>query len=443
MVRLLHVLMLGVFGGGLLAGCGPEAPERSNLVLIVADDLGYGDLGVTGAPDIQTPHLDGLAAEGMRFTRFYANAPVCSPTRAALLSGQYQQRTRVDRVLYADEHDLGLPLDVLLLPEVLKPAGYTTALFGKWHLGYPTAHFPTRQGFDAFVGFVAGNIDYFAHTTRLGEPDLWRGETAIQDERYLTDLIADEALAFLEAHRGEPFFLFLPFSAPHDPWQGPEHRHTAGNRAITVGEHRTRAVYRSMVESMDQNIGRVLDGLDALGLRENTLVVFMSDNGGLPTVARNDPFRGYKGTLWDGGIHAPLLVRGPGIAAGTVSDALSAGFDLFPTLLAWAGVPVPTDRPIDGVSLAPVLRGTQSAVRDSLFFHYDDPRYPPQRALIADGWKYLVDQDSTTHLFHLAEDPAETTDLAADHPERLAAMQTAYERWLAEVSDDRPPLPSR
>lgn len=269
-------------------------------MIILADDLGHGDLGVTGAPDIRTPNIDGLAAEGVRFTHAYANAPVCSPTRAALLSWQYQQRTGADRVIYATERDRGMALDNRLLPSFLKEAGYATGIIGKWHLGYPREHFPTRFGFDEFVGFVVGNIDYLSHTNRLENHDIWRGEEEFFDERYFTDLIADEAIDFIDRHAEERFFLYLPFNAPHYPFQGPEHRSTAGDQQVTRKVNRTRAVFRSMVESRDSNIGRVLEKLDAAGIGNETVVFFMSDNGSLPVVASNEPFRGHKTTLWEG-----------------------------------------------------------------------------------------------------------------------------------------------
>ena len=418
----------------------PNSPP--NVVLILADDLGYGDLGVTGAPDIRTPNLDRLAAEGIRFTRAYANAPVCTPTRVALLSGQYQQRTSTDRVIYVHERDQGLSHDVVLLPEKLKDVGYATGIFGKWHLGYPKAYFPTRRGFDAFTGFVAGNIDYFAHTDRLENHDLWRGEEELFDERYFTDLATDEALDFVDRHQDAPFFLYLPYSAPHDPFQGPEDRASAGNQEITRKTNRTRAVYVSMVESMDRNIGRLLARLDRLGLTDSTVVFFMSDNGGLSDVARNAPFRGQKRFLWDGGIHTPLLARWPGhIPAGRTTDALVAGMDLFPTILELAGAEPPADRPIDGQSLVPLLQGEELPGHDTLFFHYDDPNLNPQRAMIQnDRWKYLRDEEGREYLFNLQDDPGEQHDLASERPERLAAMRQTYETWLDDVFEGRSPV---
>ncbi len=436
----------------VLPACRPpsSAPQqrRPNILLIVADDLGYGDLGATGAPDISTPNIDRLAAEGVRFTNAYANAPVCTPTRVALLTGQYQQRTGYDRVLYVNERELGIPSRLVLLPELLKAAGYTTALFGKWHLGYPQESFPTRHGFDRFIGFVAGNIDYFAHTDGLGNHDLWRNETEIHDNRYFTDLVVDESIDFLDEHHEQPFFLYVPFSAPHAPFQGPEHRATAGNQEITRRTNRTRQVYKSMVEAMDRGVGRLLTHLEKLQLADRTVVFFMSDNGGLPTVARNAPFSGYKGTLWEGGIHVPLLVRWPGrIPPGTVSDALVAGMDLFPTIVTLAGASFPEGHSIDGVNLLPVLSGESLELeREALYFHYRSPRSRNeggQRALIKGSWKYLLDEEGNEHLFDLSRDLAEKNDLARKHSDRLVKMREGYDRWLQEVFAGVTRLPER
>jgi arylsulfatase A-like enzyme len=416
-----------------------RADERTepqpSFVLIVADDLGYGDLGVTGAPDISTPNIDQLAARGLRFTNAYANAPACSPARVALLTGQYQQRTGYDRIFLAYQREIGIPSRLVLLPELLREVGYTSGIFGKWHLGYSKDSFPTRHGFDEFVGFVAGNIDYFAHTDRLGNHDLWRGEAEIYDDRYFTDLVVEESLSFLNSHHDEPFFLYVPFSAPHDPFQGPEHRDSAGNQQVTLNVNRKRAVYKSMVEALDAGVGRLLDHLEKLDIADRTVVIFMSDNGGLPIVARNAPFSGFKATLWEGGIRPPLILRWPAIVPSeATSDALVAGMDVFPTIVELAGASLPAGHPIDGVSLASILAGDASEpIRDALYFRYQNPRGVEQRAMIQGGWKYLLDKTGKEHLFNLDADPAESNDLAEDDPERLTAMKEKYWWWLNDV----------
>ena len=447
MHKLKRVASISAMVFALFVGLSAATPASSkpNIILIVADDLGYGDLGVTGCPDIKTPNIDRLASEGVRFRNAYANGAVCSPTRTALLTGRYQQRLGVDRVIYADEQERGLTLKARLLPEALAVAGYRSAIIGKWHLGYPKQYFPTRQGFDEFLGFVAGNIDYFIHTDRLDNHDLWRNEDEIRrDGQYFTQLIADEAIRFLDRYRESPFFLYLPFNAPHDPFQGPEDAATAGDQHVTRRVNRTRAVYRKMVESLDHNVGRVLEQVRKTDLEANTAVFFMSDNGGVADVARNAPFRGSKGTLWEGGIRSPLIAKWRGeFSSGRLEDEPVAGMDLFPTLLAMAGIQIPGGDELDGVNLLPLLRGESTLAREGLYFHYRAPGQSAQRALVENGWKYLRDNQEKVYLFHLSQDQGEQSDLAEQHPERLSRMKSKYETWRREVFRNAVPEPER
>ena len=306
------------------------ARERPNIVILLADDLGSGDLGFRGAKDIRTPNLDRLAREGVRFSQSYSNGAVCSPTRTALLTGQYQQRHGIDGVIYVQERDRGLPDNALTLAEVLKKAGYATGLIGKWHLGYPKETFPTRQGFDTFKGLLSGNIDYFQHVDRKLIPDLWDGEEPITDARYMTKFIGDETLRFLDRNARSPFFLYVAFNAPHDPFQAPEDAPLANQKAFV--EKRDRATYARMVEAVDTEVGRITDKLRALRIDKKTCVFFMSDNGGVREVASNAPFRGYKGTLWEGGIRTPMVASWPGeFPSGRTVEGLVVGMDLFAT----------------------------------------------------------------------------------------------------------------
>jgi len=397
---------------------------RPNIVILLADDLGYGDVGFTGCPDIRTPNIDRLASEGVHFAHAYSNGAVCSPTRTALLTGQYQQRNGMDKVIYVDERDIGLPLEALLIPEVLKTEGYATGLFGKWHLGIPKKYFPTRQGFDEFIGFVAGNIDYYSHTDRLGNADLWNREEALRDPRYMTQIVGDESIRFIDRHADGPFFLYSAFNAPHDPFQGPENRAAARNRTV----------YRKMVESLDENVGRILERLKQRGLEENTAVFFMSDNGGVPGIGRNAPFRGFKGSLFEGGIRTPLLARWKGqFPAGIKAGEMVAGMDLFPTCVALAGAKLPPGHKLDGVNLLDVCRRGEKLKRDTLYFHYQAPKEGAQYAMMSQGWKYLSDLKGNEYLFHLSEDQAEAKNLAADQPDRLARMKRDYAVWRKDV----------
>ncbi|MCP5099994.1 MAG: sulfatase [Chloroflexi bacterium] len=404
--------------------------DSPNIILMVADDLGYGDLSVTGAPDIQTPNIDRLAQEGILFTHAYANAPVCTPTRASILTGQYQQRTGLDRVIFVTERNLGLSDETVLLPELLRDAGYVTGMFGKWHLGYTEEAFPTNQGFEQFVGFVAGNVDYFTHEDRIGNPDLWRNKEQFVDNRYATDLIVDEAIQFVDQHQESPFFAYIPFTAPHSPFQSPEDNHTAGYAYELDESHRTRDVYRSMVESMDMNIGRLLTYLDEENLNDDTVVIFLSDNGGELDIARNLPFQGVKGQLWEGGIRVPLLVRWTNhIPAGQVSEMPVVSMDLFATVLEIAGVAPDPDQIVDGLSLYNVLMNASYQLpRDTIYF-----RYYQQEAMLQNGWKYLLDADGEAYLFF--EDDLEQNNLAEIEAARLGKMRRDYDQWYAGLQN--------
>lgn len=431
-----------------LLGCvsqpeGVDEVPQPNVIVILADDLGHGDTGRSGAVDIATPNIDRIASEGARIVHAYSNGPVCTPTRAALLSGWYQQRTGADRVIYVGEREVGMDVSVELLPKFLKAAGYATGIFGKWHLGFPKEGYPSRKGFDEFVGFVSGNIDYFAHTDRLENHDLWRGEEEIFSDRYVTDLIGDEAVDFIDRHAEQPFFLYVPFNAPHDPFQGPEHRDTAGDQHVTRVVNRKRPVFKSMVESMDANIGKILDRIDAKGLAEETAIFFMSDNGGLPVVSRNTPFRGYKTTLWEGGIRSPFYARWTGtIPAGReIEDTMAISMDLFATTLAISGASLPAERVPDGVNLMPLLDGSGGIDRDTLYFRYQNPGGVLQKAMMQGGWKYLSDEKGAEHLFHLTADSAEERDLKEAEPERFKRMKTTWGDWETRVLEGAPTLP--
>jgi len=254
--------------------------EQPNIVFIMADDLGYGDLGCYGATDIETPHLDRLASEGVRMTDFYANGAVCSPTRIAFLTGRYQQRLGMDNALYYQEMGRGLPVDGLTIGDALGSAGYVTGLSGKWHVGYDYERQPNQQGFHHFFGLLGGNHHYFEHVDRIGVADLWLNNEPIQREGYTTDLITEDAIAFIERERESPFFLFVSHAAPHFPWQGPDDVAKVirpKHKSWQLGDRET---YIAMVERMDEGIGQILAKIESAGLREKTLVVFTSDNGG-------------------------------------------------------------------------------------------------------------------------------------------------------------------
>ncbi len=414
-----------------------EARAAPNILFILADDLGYGDLGCYGCPDIKTPRLDALAADGVRFTNFYANDAVCSPTRAAFLTGRWQQRIGMDNALVYQEKGAGLPENGLTLADALRSAGYVTGLSGKWHLGYDFERRPCQQGFDHFFGLLGGNHHYFEHMDRIGTPDLWRDNEAIEKAGYTTDLITEDALTFLEKHREERFFLYLSHAAPHFPWQGPEDAGKLVRPKTASWQQGDRATYAAMVERMDQGIGAVLDKLDEFNLRQNTLVVFSSDNGG-HTWSRNLPLRDFKSSLWEGGIRVPCLVRWPGvISAGATTSQVAITLDWTTTFRRLAGLP--EDPALeDGIDLLPLLTGTASPQERTLYWRH---RKSPGRQTVVEGravrqghWKLIEFSEGERHLFHLSDDPGETQDRIKSETQRADDLAKCLDAWEKEVS---------
>ena len=303
--------------------------NKPNFIIIMADDLGYGDLSCYGATHVKTPQIDALAAGGMKFTDYHSNGAVCSPTRAALMTGRYQQRSGITGVVTAKNHrHTGLDLDEITFAEVLKSAGYTTALFGKWHLGYAVEFNPRKQGFDTFTGFVSGNVDYHSHYDQEGYEDWWQGTNLRPEEGYSTYLIGQHAEGFLDKHRDKPFCLYLAHEAPHYPLQGPSDppARTAGKgRSADIRRQNPRDVYRRMIEAMDKTVGDIVTKVKQLGLEENTFIFFCSDNGATG-LGSNGALRGHKGQLWEGGHRVPARGRGSASASRTCSgNRLLAG----------------------------------------------------------------------------------------------------------------------
>jgi arylsulfatase A len=365
------------------------AAPKPNFIFIMADDLGYGDIGCYGNASIKTPNIDALARGGMRFTDYHSNGPVCSPTRAALLTGRYQQRCNLESVVTAKgpARQTGMPLQERTFAEALKAAGYRTGLFGKWHLGYRRKFNPTRQGFDEFVGYVSGNVDFHSHIDQAGFEDWWQGDQKKPEQGYVTDLITQHALRFIEAHQGRPFCLYLPHEAPHYPYQGrkdPPIRKVGDPGAVQGTRNDKQRAYQEMVEVMDEGIGRVVETVQRLGLEHNTLIVFCSDNGAT-ALGDNGILRGTKGTLFEGGHRVPAIAYWPDrIRAGTVSDQMALGMDWYPTMLTLAGVDTPAGLSFDGMDLSRVLlKGTPATERTAFW------RYRGHRALVV-LHKYLV-----------------------------------------------------
>ncbi len=421
-------------------------PARPNVVWIVADDLGFADLGCYGGRDASfgrvSPVLDALAANGLRFTQGYANSPVCSPTRFALMTGRYQYRLRgaaEEPIRSADRGNpaLGLPPSHPTLPSLMAAAGWRTALVGKWHLGFPPNFGPLKSGYQEFFGALAGGLDYFTHRDSRGAPDLWIGDEAHHEDGYLTDLITRRAIDVIEraAAAREPFMMSLHYTAPHWPWETRDDAGIAPQVKDNLFHLDGGSVdtYRRMIHHMDEGIGRVMATLSRLGIERDTLVVFTSDNGG-ERYSDNWPLVGGKMDLTEGGIRVPWIAHWPAaIAPGRTTAQHCMTMDWTATILDAAGVAPDPAHPLDGVSMLPVLRDPARRFRRPMHWRM---KHRGQRALRDGDWKYLR-VDGVDYLFDLSSDERERANRARREPDRLASMRDAWEGWNATM----PPVP--
>jgi arylsulfatase A-like enzyme len=434
----------------LLAAPAWSAERQPNVIVILADDLGFADLGVQGGKDIPTPNIDPLAKTGTRFTQAYVSCPYCSPTRAGLNTGRYQTR-------FGHEYNepgpmgrltFGLPLDQKTIADRMKGLGYKTGAIGKWHLGYSSDRWPMARGYDEFYGTLA-NTPFVRATNFVDSRKSAEPATLTDPNFYTTDAYAERAVEFITAHKAEPFYLYLPFNACHVPVETPQ-RYLDRFPQIEKPERRA---YAGMLSALDDAVGRVLAALREAKLEENTLIFFTSDNGGPMTKmgqngSSNGPLRGQKGDVWDGGIHVPLFVQWKGrLPAGKVDDRPVISLDILPTAVAAAGGQVGTDWQLDGVNLLPYLEGKNAAAPHDHFCW----RFGPQWAIRQGDWKLAQGFDEAANpmpgqpdkykvvaqpqLFNLASDPGETKDLAAPQPERVAALKSLYDKWNASNKD--------
>jgi arylsulfatase A-like enzyme len=414
-------------GAAALSGTGAAATVRPNVLFILADDLGYGDLSCYGRPEYKTPVLDNLAKQGMKFTDNYASAPVCTPTRTAYITGRYPHRLAVglEEPLGDANMQLGIPPEHPTIGTLLKTVDYDTALIGKWHLGNLPEFGPNRHGFDEFYGINGAGADYFTHKNTAGRFDLYENLEPSKDEGYLTDLFTERAIRFIARKRNRPFFLSLQYNAPHWPWDGPNDQAVDHNhRPMTDGGSLT--TYAEMVKSMDAGIGRVLKALASSGLERNTLVIFTSDNGG-ERYSYNWPFSFQKMNLWEGGIRVPAIARWPGIVpAGKITSQVAITMDWTATIVALAGAKADPQYPLEGEDLMPVLRGAQP--RDRTLFW----RLRTQDAGRMGKWKYLR-EGTNEHLFDLSVDPGEKAELKSKHPDVFEKIQAEYKKWNAQM----------
>jgi arylsulfatase A-like enzyme len=409
------------------------AAERPNIILIMADDLGYGDISCYGSKKIRTPNIDALARGGLKFMDYHSNCPVCSPTRAALLTGRYQQRCGIEGVVYAKGpiRQTGIALEETTFAEVLNKRGYATGIFGKWHLGYNVEFNPARQGFDEFIGYVSGNVDYHSHIDGAGFEDWWKNLQKVPEEGYCTDLITKHGVDFIERHKDKPFCLYLPHEAPHSPYQGrmdPPERLSGGRKGKKAkGDEITRA-YKEMVEVMDEGIGRIVEKVRRLGLERKTFIFFCSDNGATKN-GSNGVLAGYKGSLWEGGHRVPAVAYWQGrIKAGTTTDQTAIGMDLFATMMSIAGAKPQADLKLDGVDLLPMLTKGARLPERMLFW-----RYRKEKVVRKGPWKLLV-QGSQSKLYNLDEDIGEKENLALARPDVVKALEDELAAWEQEVS---------
>ena len=414
--------------------------QRPHIVFILADDLGYADLGCYGRDEVRTPHLDRIAATGVRLLQGYANSAVCSATRVALITGRYQYRLPVGlEEPLAGRTDVGLPPDHPTLPSLLQRAGYATALVGKWHLGMPPAFGPTLSGYDRFMGIRTGAVDYYTHLNTRGEHDLWDGDAKATSTGYVTDILGDRAVQTVNelAPAGKPFLLSLHFNAPHWPWEAPGDTKEAERLRGGTLRHfdgGTQKTYYRMIEAMDRQIGRVLQALETNRIADNTIIIFTSDNGG-ERFSATWPFTGVKLELLEGGLRVPTLFRWPTrVAPGQLSDQVAITMDWMPTLLDAAGIAPDAAFPSDGISLLPHLTAGSAPMRRRLFWRY---RVNQQRAMRDGDFKYLKIRDNS-YLFNVVEDPRERANLKDRHPSIYRRMVADWEAWASTMLPEDP-----
>lgn len=415
------------------AGGGQSGNWPPNIIVLLADDLGYGDLSCYREGASPTPHIDALAAEGLRFMDFHSNAAVCSPTRVSVLTGCYPQRFGIENVLTPDSNSSGLPASAPTFAHALKSKGYATGLIGKWHLGYGAASNPLHYGFDSFRGFLSGNIDYVSHLDRLNQHDWWDGLDSAPEEGYTTELITSHAVHFIEDHKDTPFCLYLAHAAPHAPFQGP------GDPALRIaGVQQTKVedgmgngqTYARMITALDASVGRIVEAIHQHHMEEDTLIFFCSDNGArIP--GSNGILRGAKSALFEGGHRVPAIAWWPGKIAPGVTHETAMTMDLAPTLLAAASSGIPAADDLDGVNLLPLLLEGSALPKRTLFWRAGASH---RSAAVRRGpWKLNIHLDQT-RLYNLDEDIEEAEDLAGIEVVLLNELSDELAAWEARYA---------
>lgn len=418
-----------------------EKDFRPNVIFILADDLGWGDLSCYGRPDYRTSNIDLLSLQGTRFTDAYSASAVCTPTRCGYVTGRYPARFRIglEEPLTATNLDVGLEPGQPTIASLLKQSGYETALFGKWHLGFRPEWGPNAHGFDEFFGILAGAGDYFLHKNGLGQPDLYENTTPVDRNGYLTDLLTERAVSYVKKRRSAPFFLSLHYTAPHWPWQEPKGGETVtftdkASEPVTMAAGGSLKLYAQMMKSLDAGVGRVMQSIRAAGIDKKTLVIFTSDNGG-ERFSYLWPFSGQKGDLLEGGIRVPAIVRWPGVVpANRVTQQMAISMDWTATILAAAKTDAAARNALDGIDLLPVIKGTSTVSDRTLFWRIYN------RDAVREGkWKYVRDGE-VRRLFDLSLDQHEQADFSKKHPEVLQRLMREFDKWNDQML---PRLPSR
>jgi arylsulfatase A-like enzyme len=444
--KLLGTAATGSAALAVAAAAGPSRAQtparRPNVVFILADDMGYADISCYGRRDLVTPNIDRIAAQGTRFTQAYANSPVCTASRVAIITGRYQARLPVgleEPISARTQRGIGLPPEHPTLPSLLHKSGYGTTLVGKWHLGALPLFSPAKSGYDHFYGFRTGALDYYLHISNEGTPDFWEEDTPVAQDGYSTELFGDRAVKVIGdyARAGQSFLLSLHFNAPHWPWEGPgdraESERLRGHRLFDW-DGGSQETYRRMIAALDVQVGRVLQALENNGIARDTIVIFTSDNGG-ERFADTWPFSGKKTELLEGGLRIPAIISWPGhIAAGRVSEQVTANMDWLPTLLAAAGSAPDATYPPDGMNLLAHLTEGAGLVERKLFWRY---KALWQRAARIGDWKYLKILDNT-FLFNVADDPLERANLKERHKDIYERLIGEWDAWNATMLPESP-----
>ena len=401
-----------------------EPNDKPNIILIVADDLGYGDLSIFGNKDILTPNIDKLGLEGIIFTDFHSNGSVCSPTRAALLTGKYQQRVGVSGVITAKNHrDKGLSTDEITFANIAKESGYKTGIFGKWHLGYDPVYNPINQGFDEFIGFVSGNVDYHSHIDQEGYKDWWFDNELNEEVGYSTDLISKHSIDFIKKNKDEKFLLYIAHESPHYPFQGRNSQKVreVGKDFIRGLPDNKDEIYKEMVEVMDEGVGEVIDLLYELNIDKKTIIFFFSDNGGTRN-GNNGLFKGFKGSLYEGGHRVASMVWSPSIIKKGYRNETFLTMDILPTISDFIGGSI--NHPLDGVSMRNNLLFNEKIIERLLFWEYNS-----NYAVRKNNWKLLIKKDNSKELYDLSNDISEEKNIYKLYPELVKELSNEIDNW--------------